>query len=209
MTYDELDEDTQAKARERVRQMESEDWRGSDYCEPQLAQILGALGFDLDTVTEHVRAGAGGVRVSVRPAFEWTGFYSQGDGFRFFGTWYADSMDTGKLMAEYPSWHALHKLCLQGTALMLRQPKGRITMRRESYGAGLSYVALDVPDIDDEEGGYCDDAMQDDFKEWTEQLNKLCFDYLQEDYEDRCSDESALSMIEANEWEFNEEGELI
>lgn len=213
MKYEELSEEAKAKAREWWKDLEEQDWasgRAPDLYE-DMAKCLSFLGIEVECDRETHYRTLNGKRHEwerIEWGFEWSGFYSQGDGLVFKGGWCADKVDMDALADYAPQDAVLAKLCAEFTALKLRYPQGKADIFTVNYGPGLP--AQDVGDIggldpeDDQVFAPPEDA--DTLKALCRRAANWCYRQLEENYEYDTSDEAAAETITANGYEFDAEG---
>lgn len=194
--FSELSDRAKERAREWFRQG-SLDYDWWEYIYEDAANIADLLGIDLRT--KRVKLMNGDVRYD--PCIFFSGFCSQGDGACWEGT-YSYKKGSVKAVKEYaPQDRELHRIaeCLFD---IQRKRFYRVTasvkQRGHYYHSGCMDIDVDM-DIDDT--GVADDVRQllCDFADWIyKQLNS--------EYDYRMSDEAVDEDIEANEYEFNEDG---
>lgn len=190
MKYHELSEEAKEKAREWMRACVESDNYWSEGVITDWEQILGCLGFlDVDIF--------------------WSGFWSQGDGACFAGSWRERDVDYAKLVEHVGEEKAEEygKFFHEMNALF---DVGAI----DSHYVSLSHVGLYYHehsvrfgfDIPDEDGGRTVPDFEEDFKEACQGLMRKIYKNLEEEYEYQLSDEAIEETIECNEYDFNEEG---
>lgn len=203
MKYEDLDDDAKAKAREWWKQTESEMWgsdRAPDYYDDFIT-TLAMLGFEVDTKARTVRYMNGTERTTQEPEFYWSGFWCQGDGFVFAARWKAEDVRLDRLMDEWPKDEVLHRIGAQMMVLVLRWPTLTANITTVSSGPGLPYMQVG---FDDDDTVPADDERT--LKELAKDLANWCYRQLEANYEYDCGDEAAKEAIEANEYEFDEDG---
>ena len=199
MKYHELDESAKDKARDEMREGLAfwsepviDDWK----------TLLSKLGF-----------------CDVK--IHWSGFWSQGDGACFEGQWSVNWMQLdevpgytsearAKEILEYPEKvRGLYKL-LEATDI--------------DYDADLDYEHPIVVDASLRQHGryyhegtvtfepdqhpYPSTEATEEFKDWCKDLMRMIYKDLEAEYEYQMSDEAIEELIDINEYDFNEEGEM-
>lgn len=203
-TYDELDE----KAKERVR-----DWFRTDYPDydwwncsyEDFKTVGGLLGITFDS----------NKKASIPIWF--TGFYQQGSGSSFAGTWYAEDVKAGKLKEHAPTDTELHRLADTFAELAKENPELSATIKAK----GDNWITVDV-----EHGETRDEivnAFEYDSPEWKAEttkdderadtladalrdFNRWIYKTLEAEYEYLTSDEQVAESIRINEYEFTKDG---
>lgn len=207
--YDELPTD---EAKEKARDWYREGDTFGDYIEyDDFLSICEAMGVDVATETENwrnVTTGASGSRQ--RPSIYWTGFWSQGDGASFKGTFALDGK-AGERIREYaPQDERLHAIADALDALNARHPGLSGTIVQGRYGS--HYVHSNTMNVDLYDG---DEALNEraDYAELESEaqaqmraLADWLYRYLESEYEYRNSDEEVEETIRINEYTFTEDG---
>lgn len=204
MKYAELSDEAKARAREWIRRCEAESWDGTDNYDT-LVTVLGYMG--ITCATHSVRLMNG--KSQEEPDFSWSVSYCQGDGFVFHGRWEANKIAMDKLTADFTAAADLHAICGTLMALFLRHPDASCTIGTQNYGPGLPGMVLDECVTGDDVGTPLSDADEKMLKEQFETLAHWCYAYLRDDLDYRLSDEALVETIEANEYEFDEDGERV
>lgn len=214
MKYEQLSDEAKAKAREWWKELEGQCWgsdRAPDYYE-DMATCLSHLGIEVGTETERWRTRDGKQHSRQRLAFQWSGFWSQGDGLVVEGRWRAENVDLDKLREHAPQDETLAAICIEMTVLKLRWPTLTAKITTVSHGPGLPGMSLEdvFTGQEDEDGtpGWPGEQDTKTLKRLIERACKWCYDQLEANYEYDTSDEAAAEAIEANEYEFDEEGAL-
>lgn len=183
--YSELDDHAKEKARDWYRQgaYDYEWWDGVYRMADNAAKFLG---FEIDRKGKHSLS------------IYFSGFYSQGDGACFSGTWRADKVDAAKLKAEWPQDAELHRIADGLAATAAQDADGSAGIRHSGYYSHSGCTSFDVDGIEDEQ----------EFKDLARSFMDWIYDALEKEYEYLTSDESVSEMIEANEYEFNADGSI-
>ncbi len=192
-TFAELSEDAKEHARDWMRDCEMRDF---DPCmEPYetAARIIGIEDIDI----------------------AYSGFYSQGDGASFKGTFSFVPGCCTAIRKEFGRDSELHRIADELSALNCRLRlahgitlKGTITRNDARYCHDYTMQA----EIHDENGDSPECLTVQDDDEFTDLMRRFArwiYKGLEEDYEYRLSDAAIDESIEANEYHFTEEGEIV
>lgn len=195
MRYDELSDKAKQKAVEWMQRTESEVYDGN-WVIQKWRDTLKYLGF-------------------TRVEIFWSGFASQGDGACFTGNWRAEDVEPDELIRHISSeqmeqfgqqfieWGALNKLDAAGG---------------EGDEATFPWVSLS------HRGRYCHEhsvefsfdwegewqgAFEESFADICRDIMKLIYKDLEVDYYWVTGEENAVELICANEYEFDEDGDVV
>lgn len=209
-TYAELDERGKERARDWYREASAGDNFWADAVEDQFHEALMALGFDI------VKRGNDGCK---RRDISWSGFGSQGDGAGFGGTWRAADFAPGKLLADRPATYTdkdgKEQRCMSNTRLheiaaVLESCKkdglvyGRVTRSNRSHFMSLGAAETFNEAADENEDAPAELANR--FIEAARDLARMFYRDLEAEYEYQNADETVAETIEANGYEFTEDG---
>ena len=169
-----------------------EDWWEDVYA--QATEALAWLGFDTSP-----------------KLMQFSGFWSQGDGASFTGTWRADRLDLARLYAERPMDKALHALAIQLQAFALEFPLAEATITR----GGSRYSHAYTMTVDSYPQGDRDEADVDGLGDSDPPIQPLirgCADWLyaqlEAEYECLTDEAQLIENTQANEYEFEEDGSI-
>ena len=193
--YVELTPEAQAKARAWFRRLESQDFN-VEYVLEDADRMAGILGIAIDRRT--VKLYGGGTRQE--PDIAWSGFYSQGDGASFIGTYAYKPGALKAITAEAPTDERLHAIA-KGLQDVQARHAYRVTagIGRSSHQSVHEHsVSIDVEYADGADVEAVQEALRD-FMRWI-------YRQLEQEYEYRLSDDVIAETIEANEYEFTVEG---
>ena len=192
--YEELDDTAKDKAKDWYRQFvfaDSCDW---EFVFEGAVQAANILGIDID----HRRG-------SREPAIYFSGFWSQGDGACFEGSYRYAKGATKKIREYAPQDTELHRIADELQDIQRRnfyKLYASIEHRGRYYHSSCTSVSVEhkadpYRDIGDTE----DDITQlmRDFADWI-------YGQLEKEYEDQCSDNVVEESIIANEYEFYGDG---
>lgn len=196
--YEELSDSAQEKARDWYRQCGLDyDWWGSSY--EDFASVAEILGIELSQKPVPLMNG----KCRYEPEIYFTGFYHQGSGSSFCGTYSYAKGAVGKIKKYAPKDEELHRIAY---GLQEAQRRHFYRLVAEITSVRDHYIRVEVEDsenryrdIGDAEGEVRD--LMNDFNDWM-------FKRLQDEYEYLASDEVVEEAIIANEYEFDERGNL-
>lgn len=144
-----------------------------------------------------------------KPAIHYSIAYGQGDYAAFDGEWHAEHMNVAALLADRPTDARLKRFAAGLMALFLRYPKAKA----RAYMTPRNGMALDwalTGELDDEDN---DVSLDDDdcvaLAILMDGLADWIYQDLLADLEYRTSEEAAIEGIEANEYDFDEEGRRV
>lgn len=206
--FDELSDKAKERALEKQAEFEGEVFDAADSYEDfeNIAKILG-ITFEQRAVL--LRNG----KKLFEPCISYSGFWSQGDGASYEGS-YAYRKGCSKLIRAYaPTDTKLHRIADELT--VLQKPfmyglEATITTRGNYSHSGTMQV--EVTHVRDNERS---SSNWTDVSKVEEPLTQLLRDFadwmyrqLEKEYEYRTSEEACKESIEANEYEFDEKGNL-
>ncbi len=201
--YEELDDEAKEKAYDKWRDVECQDWHW-DYVYEDAERVATILGITFDT--RQVKLMNGSTRPEVCIWF--SGFWSQGDGACFEGT-YRYAKGSAKEIRKYaPQDKDLHSIADRLQAVQkkfLYRLRAHVTHRGHYYHAYSTDISVydseneyrDIGDAEDEVKG-----CLRDFMDWI-------YKQLKAEYEYQVSEEAFESAVECNDWEFDEDGNII
>lgn len=200
--FADLDDDAKEKAREWWRDCESRDF-DPEYVYDDAVRAGAIIGIDIDT---RVNRGA----TYSRPSIYYSGFWSQGDGACFEGS-YSYVKGSAKLIREYaPQDTELHGIADRLAAIQKRNFYSLSATTRHSghyYHSGC--MSVDVEDSRHCYGWLSDDSAESDITDELRAFADWIYSKLESEYEYRMSDESVDESISINEYKFTCDGELI
>jgi hypothetical protein len=163
-------------------------------------------------ISSHTRRGGNG-REYIEPNIYWSGFWSQGDGACFEGTFRSHRACAASVKAHAPEDLELHRIAEQIDMATGRWVDPIIaTIKHRGHYYHYNSVDIDV-DLDTEsdeavtafrngpDSGIVDEAIRD--------LMKWFYRQLEAEYNYRMSDESIEESMEANEYTFTADGKRI
>jgi len=196
-------EKAKEKAREWMREGESQDFGAFGELFEPAQTVAEILGIDFDTKTVPLHRGT-----RQEPDIRYSGFWSQGDGASFVGRYTFKPEAANKIREEFPKDEKLHAIAdgLQalyvGFKLLGKEP-GEARITQDGNYVHKYTMSTELPDAsenvtaDDEERIL---ELMRDFAQWI-------YEGLEEEYDYRTSDECLDETMIANEYEFTEDGE--
>ena len=217
MKYAQLSKDAKERARQWWKDLEAQEWgqmRAPDLYE-DMAECLKFLGI---TVSQTTRPGGRYLdpkdprgRAITEWDFEWSGFWSQGDGLVFKGEWNAKDVSLSGLKGYAPQDKVLERICVMAMALMLRWPEATADITTVSYGPGLpamhtedEFTGLDMAGMNDDPQLPGEDIAT--LRQIIADAAHWCYKQLEDNYESDTGDEAAEEGIEANDYDFDKDG---
>lgn len=195
--FDELSDDAKEKAREWYR--EGDEFY-SECVYEDAATIADILGIDLQQRPVKLMNG----QTRYDPAIYYSGFWSQGDGACFEGS-YRYKAGAARAIREYaPQDAELHRIADQLQDVQRRNfYRLRATCEHSGHYYHSGCMSVDIYRNDDRPHDAEDDITQllRDFADWI-------YDRLEDEYEHQSADETVDWNIRANEYEFYENGEI-
>ncbi len=194
--YEELSDRAKQKARECYLEG-GLDYSWWEYSYEDFARVAEILGITLSQKSVPLMSG----KCRYEPEIYFSGFYHQGSGSSFCGTYGYAKGAVARIKKYAPQDEELHRIA-QGLQDVQRRHFYRLTADITSVRD--HYIRVEVGDS---ENPYRDigDA-EDDVRELMNDFNGWMFKCLQGEYEYLTSDEAVEESIIANEYEFDEEG---
>lgn len=196
--YEELSDAAQERARDWYRQGGlGYDWW--EFCYEDFARVAEILGIDLSQRAVPLMNG----KCRYEPEIYFSGFYHQGSGSSFCGTYGYAKGAVVKIQEYAPQDEELHRIA-QGLQDVQRRHFYRLIADITSVHD--NYIRVEV---EDSENRYRDigDA-EDDVRGLMNDFNDWMFKRLQDEYEYLTSDEAVAESLITNEYEFDEEGNI-
>lgn len=194
-TFDELSDAAKEKAREWYRNGQLDyDWWDSVY--EQADTAAKHLGIDIDRKGKHT------------PAIYFSGFWSQGDGACFEGSYRYKKGWRSALLHEFGPGDTLNELLSIGQALQEIQSKQfyklEATCRHRGHYQHSGCMSVEVEHAEDRyrDIGDAEDEVRDQLRLFADWI----YDRLEQEHDWLTSDEQVDESIRANEYTFNEDG---
>ena len=204
-TFDELDEDAKEVARNWWRDCENQDSSSSEFVIEDAERVADILGIDISR--HNVPLMDGSVREA--PDIWWSGFWSQGDGACFEGS-YAYKKDASKAIREYaPKDKTLHQIADNLRDIQRRyfyQLTANCAHVGRYYHSGCMAVCVDHPEIWSSD---LPESVEDTITEALRDFADWIYRQLETEYEYVMSDENVDESIRANEYEFTADGQIF
>lgn len=196
--YEELSD----RAKQRARECYLEgglDYSWWEFCYDDFARVAEILGIDLSQRAVPLMNG----KCRYEPEIYFSGFYRQGSGSSFCGTYGYAKGAVAKIKEYAPQDKELHRIA-QGLQDVQRRHFYRLIADITSVHD--NYIRVEV---EDSENRYRDigDA-EDDVRGLMNDFNDWMFKRLQDEYEYLTSDEAVAESLITNEYEFDEEGNI-
>jgi hypothetical protein len=213
--FDELDEEAKERAREWYRAGNCEDSSWSEAVIDDAAEIATMLGIDLCQTAYKTMGG----ETKYKPTVYFSGFWSQGDGACFEGTWRARDVQADKLKADAPQDKELHRIADGLAELAKEYPDGYFSVKHRGHysHSGCTSFDVELPNSALDEmiyGSFEYQAKESAIRHDEETLIQLARDFmdwiykqLKKEWDYQNSDEQVEESIRANEYEFLETGE--
>lgn len=194
--YDELSDKAKQRAKQRAREWYLEDGLSYDWwdaCYEDFVRVGEILGIEFSTR-----------RGGKTPEIYFNGFYSQGSGSAFDGTYRYAKGAVAKIKTYSPEDEELHRIA-QALQDIQQQHFYRLGAQISSYRD--SSISVDVYDREDRWKDIGD--AERDIKDLMNDFNHWMYCRLRDECEYLTSDEVVEESIVANEYEFDEEGNWI
>ena len=199
--YDELDDRAKERAREWYSRHVFEDSCDWEFVYEDAVRVAEILGIEISTSPVRLMSGKSRQKTDI-----WfSGFWSQGDGACFEGTYRYAKGATKKIREYAPQDKELHRIADELQAVQRRHFYHLIaSMNHTGHYCHSGCMSVDVEHNEDR---YRDigDAEEEitqlmrDFADWI-------YERLSDEYDYQTSDEAVEEAIRANEYEFDEEG---
>jgi hypothetical protein len=172
------------KAKERARAWFREGMNYDGDCQIDDAkQCMAFLGFDIKEIY-------------------FSGFYSQGDGACFEGTWQASAVNAAGLKEHAPIDKELHRLADEFARLAKLEPEGSFRVDHRGHYSHKFCTEFSFDEMQSD----MQDQSEKDLKEASRDCMEWIFRQLQTDYEWHNADEQVAESIECNDYQFTEDG---
>ena len=197
--YEELSDRAKQKARECYLEG-GLDYSWWEYAYEDFARVAEILGITLSQRSVPLMNG----KCRYEPEIYFSGFYHQGSGSSFCGTYGYAKGAVAKIKKYAPQDEELHRIA-QGLQDVQRSHFYRLTA--DITSARDHYIRVEVGDS---ENPYRDiGEAEDGVRELMNDFNDWMFKCLQDEYEYLTSDEAVEESIVANEYEFDEYGNWV
>lgn len=199
--FEELSDEAKEKARDWWRQCDDDLGFDVEYVYEDASRMGKLMGIDLDT--KPVKLMGGNTRY--KPCIWYSGFWNQGDGACFEGSYRYQKGGVKAIKAECndPELIRIATQLQEVQRQNFYKIRAKTSHRGHYYHSGCMPVDVYHSDDDYRDIGSAEDGITQllrDFADWI-------YEQLENAYEYRMSDEAVDESIIANEYEFNEEGE--
>lgn len=203
--FDELSDAAKEKARDWYREASCGDTSDFDCVIEDFQRVAEIIGVDIST--HEVKLMNGNTRRA--PDIWWSGFCSQGDGACFEGGYSHTEDSCAKIREHAPQDAELHRIAdelarIQAGRILLGQPVVSATMKHRGNYYHANSVDFDVDDVNND--GTCDSAVAEAVAELMRDLMRWLYKQLDQQNDHLNSDAYIDETIEANEYEFDEDG---
>lgn len=184
--FDELSDEAKEKARDWYRQASAWDDFFSEFVVDDAKAIGELIGIDIENIY-------------------WSGFWSQGDGACFEGTWGFKKNSMKLLKAHAPKDAELHNIAETLAALQKAnryQLSASVKHRGHYYHDGCTEIEVTKDD------GYPSDDTEEKAKEALRDYMRWIYRRLEAEWEYQNADEQVDESIRSNEYEFTEDGRI-
>lgn len=190
--FSELSPAAKANARDWYREASTDDSFGSECVIDDAKHVFAACGVTIDRIY-------------------YSGFWSQGDGACFEGTWLASDVKVGGVKDEAPVDEELHRIAAEFERIAALFPRASFTVKHRGYyqHENCTEFSFCFPDDDDNEmeTTIASARAETDLTEAAKDAMRWIYRQLEKDYEWRNSDEQVDESILCNCYTFTEEGE--
>lgn len=201
--FKELSNAAKEKAREWYRRGLDGDNYFSESVIEDAAEIAAMMGLDVNQRT--ARLMGGGTRQE--PAIYWSGFSSQGDGACLEGTWRAKDVIGGAVaehVGDSESCREIRRIAAEFARLAAEWPSASFTVSRSdprySHEHSVSF------DFDISQDATSTEDAEHDLTEASRDFMRWIYRALEQEYNYNRANEQVDESIEANEYEFTEDG---
>lgn len=193
--YDELSDEAKAKAREWYSGTACQDSDWFDFVYDDADNVAKIIGITLDRKRGNT------------PSIYFSGFYSQGDGACFEGSYRYVKGALKAIKAYAPQDTELHRIAKELQDIQRRHfYQLRATVKHRGHYQHSGCMSVDVYRTDD--GYFNDGTDEESFIQCMRDFADWIYSQLEKEYEYQTSDEVAEEMIIANEYEFDENGNI-
>ena len=203
--FDELSDKAKEKAREWWRNASAGDSDWSEYTIEEAVREAALMGIDITNKQD-----GRGDRIY------WSGFWSQGDGACFEGTWRASDVKAGKVAdgwGESPATTEIKRIAAKFDRIAKAYPESSFSVKHSGHYSheNCTDFTFHFPDDNDGEDWPEDkrlewDAECEALKEAAKDLMRWIYSRLEDAYEWQNADEQVDENIRANDYLFSEEG---
>jgi hypothetical protein len=190
-SFDELSPEARARAIEDHRQFLGEEANGESVIE-DAKRVLSFAGFNIDRVY-------------------YSGFWSQGDGACFEGSWDARKVNADAMRKECPIDTELHRIADAMAAIAAKFPFASFSVKHSGHYCHQYCTSFNVS-IANEEGEEIESPERDGAEgaliELARDAMQWIYRGLEKEYDYQTAEEQVIESIRANEYEFTEDGKI-
>lgn len=200
--FEELSDAAKERAREWWRKCENED-SSHEYQFDDFERMGKILGIEIDQ--RPIKLHGGGTRYE--PTIYYSGFWSQGDGACFEGSYSYAKRCARNIRKEAPQDETLHRIADELVALQRPRFYGlqaRVKHRGHYYHEGCTVIDVENPDHPEA----CSFEDEKALAETLRSFMRWIYKSLEAEYEWKMADAQVDENIIANEYEFDENGEI-
>jgi hypothetical protein len=201
------------QAKKRAREWYCEGQQDNNYFAESVyedaASIAALMGLDIRQ--RKAKLMGGGIRME--PSIFYMGFWSQGDGACFEGTWRADDVKVGGVIGYAPQDAELHRIAKEFEEVAKDFPTGYFRVKHSGhyYHENCTDFSFEMFTGDGDDQGPSEDTIteaEDALKEAAKDFMRWIYKALEAAYDWDNADEQVDENIIANEYEFTEDGEV-
>lgn len=189
--FSELSPAAKAKARDWYREGNTHDGFGAECVIEDAKRVFAHCGITIDRVG-------------------YSGFWSQGDGAHFVGSWSAADVKPGGVKQEAPVDETLHSIAAEFERIAALFPLASFTVKHSGHyqHENCTDFSFSFPDENgDETDAPGATQAEEDLEKAAKDAMRWIYRQLEQDYEWRNADEQVDESIESNGYTFTEEGE--
>ena len=189
-SFAELSSKARERAIEKVREFVSQDWDGEDSI-INAKQAFAHAGFDIKTI-------------------HYSGFSCQGDGASFTGSWKASDVNA-KNMREYaPVDKTLHRIADDFAAIAKAFPEASFKVNQSGRYMHEYYTDFSVELYEDARIDWTSEAVkiEEHLIQLARDAMRWTYRQLEKEYDFAMADPQIIENIEANDYEFTEDGKI-
>ncbi len=179
--FDDLSDDAKEVARNWWREATASDNDFAEFIDDDAKQVFHYCGFTIADIS-------------------WSGFWSQGDGASFTGSWHGTDVDAKALREYAPKDKELHRIAKECERIAKANPEASASISRNSHRYSHKFtVGLFADDMNDDDETALTEAARDAM-DWIYQT-------LEKEYEYQNADAQIDETIRINEYTFTAQGE--
>lgn len=200
--YDELDDRAKERAREWYSRHVFEDSCDWEFVYEDAVRVAEILGIEISTSPVRLMSGKSRQKTDIY----FTGFWSQGDGACFKGTYRYAKGATKKIREYAPQDKELHRIADELQAVQRKHFYHLIaSMNHRGHYCHSGCMSVDVEHNEDRYRDIGD--AEDDIRQLMRDFADWIYERLSDEYDYQTSDEAVEEAIRANEYEFDENGD--